>query len=105
MLFAALALPFWLRFARSKNKQLAYVFGILFFVFVEILIFVIQPGQMSRLIVLGAFSGSVFLPHISSQTRSSQTSSNGMNSAPVNARRGSVTVRTPLYSENSPEPW
>ena len=57
MLFAALALPFWLRFARSKNKQLAYVFGILFFVFVEILIFFIQPGQMSRLIVLGAFSG------------------------------------------------
>ena len=57
MLFAALALPFWLRFARSKNKQLAYVFGILFFVFVEILIFFIQPGQMSQLIVLGAFSG------------------------------------------------
>ncbi|MEN8241768.1 MAG: MFS transporter [Chloroflexota bacterium] len=57
MLFAAIALPFWLRFARNKNKQLAYVFGILFFVFVEIFIFMIQPGQMSQLIVLGALAG------------------------------------------------
>jgi GPH family glycoside/pentoside/hexuronide:cation symporter len=57
MLFAALALPFWLRFAKKKNKQLAYVFGILFFVFVEIFIFLVQPGQMSQLIVLGALAG------------------------------------------------
>lgn len=57
MLFAAIALPFWLRFARSRNKQMAYVYGILFFVGVEVFIYLIQPGQMSQLLVLGALAG------------------------------------------------
>jgi GPH family glycoside/pentoside/hexuronide:cation symporter len=57
MLFAALALPFWLRFSRGRSKQIAYVYGILFFVFVEVFIFMIQPGQMSQLLVLGALAG------------------------------------------------
>lgn len=57
MAFAALALPFWLRFTRRRNKQMAYVYGISFFVFVQMLIYLIQPGQMDILIGLGALAG------------------------------------------------
>jgi GPH family glycoside/pentoside/hexuronide:cation symporter len=57
MLFAFLALPFWLRFAKKKNKQMAYVYGMLFFVFIEIFIYLTQPGEMDRLIVLAALGG------------------------------------------------
>jgi GPH family glycoside/pentoside/hexuronide:cation symporter len=57
MLFAAIALPFWLRFSRSRNKQMAYVYGILFFVLVEVFIYQVQPGQMNKLLILGALSG------------------------------------------------
>lgn len=57
MLFAAIALPFWLRFAKKKNKQMAYVYGILFFIFIEFFIYLTQPGEMNRLIVLAALAG------------------------------------------------
>jgi len=57
MLFAAIALPFWMRFSRGRNKQMAYVYGILFFCLVEVFIYMVQPGQMNRLLVLGALAG------------------------------------------------
>lgn len=57
MLSAIFALPFWLRFAKRKNKQIAYVLGILFFIIVEIFIYLTQPGEMNQLLVLAALAG------------------------------------------------
>jgi GPH family glycoside/pentoside/hexuronide:cation symporter len=57
MLFAIIALPFWLRFAKKKNKPTAYVYGVLFFVFVEVFIYLTQPGELNQLIILAAFAG------------------------------------------------
>jgi GPH family glycoside/pentoside/hexuronide:cation symporter len=52
-----LSVPFWLWLARKRNKRDAYLAGMIWLSFVLLLIFFIQPGQIPRLLLLGALAG------------------------------------------------
>ncbi|MCZ2121870.1 MAG: MFS transporter [Anaerolineales bacterium] len=57
MFVCILFIPFWLWLAKRYNKIQAYLLGMFFWVIVELLIFTIQPGQISYLLALAAFAG------------------------------------------------
>lgn len=57
MLVCIISVPFWLWFARIRNKRDAYVMGMIFLATVLLLIFFVQPGQINRLLILGALAG------------------------------------------------
>jgi GPH family glycoside/pentoside/hexuronide:cation symporter len=57
MLVCIATLPFWMWFSRRRNKREAYVVGLVFWIIVELLIFVVQPDQMDFLLVLGGLAG------------------------------------------------
>jgi GPH family glycoside/pentoside/hexuronide:cation symporter len=57
MLVAILAMPFWTWFSKHRNKRIAYVFGLVFWIIVQLLIFTVQPDQMPFLLVLAALAG------------------------------------------------
>lgn len=57
MLVCIATLPFWMWLSRRRDKREAYVFGLVFWIIVEILIFVVQPDQMAFLLVLGGLAG------------------------------------------------
>ncbi|MCS7011624.1 MAG: MFS transporter [Anaerolineales bacterium] len=52
-----LSLPFWLWFARKRNKQDAYLFGMTLFLGAELLLFFIQPGQIGLTLGLATLAG------------------------------------------------
>jgi glycoside/pentoside/hexuronide:cation symporter, GPH family len=52
-----LFIPFWLWFARRRNKREAYMYGMIFWVIVQLLIFTIQPGDTTWLLVIAALAG------------------------------------------------
>lgn len=52
-----LSVPFWLWYARRRNKRDAYVLGMIFLAIVLLLIFFVQPGQINKLLILGALAG------------------------------------------------
>jgi GPH family glycoside/pentoside/hexuronide:cation symporter len=52
-----LFIPFWLWLARWRNKREAYVLGMIFWVIVQLMIFTIQPGDTTRLMIIAALAG------------------------------------------------
>ena len=50
-------IPFWLWIARLYNKRVAYMFGMGFWVIVQMMFFTIQPGQVNYLLVIAALTG------------------------------------------------
>jgi glycoside/pentoside/hexuronide:cation symporter, GPH family len=52
-----LFIPFWLWMARWRNKRQAYILGMSFWIVVQLLIFTIQPGDTTYLLILAALAG------------------------------------------------
>ncbi len=52
-----LFIPFWLWVARLRNKREAYMYGMIFWVIVQLMIFTIQPGDTTWLLVIAALAG------------------------------------------------
>lgn len=52
-----LFIPFWLWLARKRNKREAYMYGMIFWVIVQLMIFTIQPGDTNWLLVIAALAG------------------------------------------------
>lgn len=57
MLICILFVPFWLWISRVRNKQQAYAIGMILWVVVTFLIYLIQPGNTSELFALSALAG------------------------------------------------
>ena len=57
MLVCILAIPFWLKISRSRNKRDAYVLGMVVISVFLLAIFFVQPGQINLLLILGAMAG------------------------------------------------
>ena len=52
-----LFIPFWLWLARKRNKREAYMYGMIFWVIIQLMIFTIQPGDTTWLLVIAALAG------------------------------------------------
>ncbi|HEX2991894.1 MAG TPA: MFS transporter [Anaerolineales bacterium] len=52
-----LFIPFWLWVARLRNKREAYMYGMIFWVIVQLMIFTIQPGDTTWLLFIAALAG------------------------------------------------
>lgn len=62
---AVLALPLWLWLARKLNKRLAYIIGMSFWAGVQLLLFLVQPGQVGLVLGLAVLAGlSVSTAHV-----------------------------------------
>ena len=57
MLVCILFVPFWLWISKIRNKQQAYAIGMILWVAVTFLIYLIQPGNTSELFALSALAG------------------------------------------------
>ncbi|MBM3123747.1 MAG: MFS transporter [Chloroflexi bacterium] len=57
MLTCILFVPFWLWFARTRNKREAYILGMTAWVVVQGMIFTIQPGEIPHLLWIAALAG------------------------------------------------
>jgi len=57
MLVCILFVPLWLWVSKLRNKREAYAFGMFVWVVVTFLIYLIQPGDLSHLLVLSAIAG------------------------------------------------
>lgn len=57
MLVCILFVPFWLWVSKIRNKREAYAFGMIIWVIVTFLIYLIQPGNTSHLLALSALAG------------------------------------------------
>ncbi|MCC7187932.1 MAG: MFS transporter [Anaerolineales bacterium] len=57
MLVCIIFVPFWLWISKLRNKREAYAYGMLFWVVVTFLIYLIQPGDLSNLFVLSVCAG------------------------------------------------
>lgn len=57
MLVCILFIRFWLWLARVRNKREAYMLGMGFWVVVQFMVFTIQPGQVTYLLVVAALAG------------------------------------------------
>jgi GPH family glycoside/pentoside/hexuronide:cation symporter len=65
LIVALLAVPLWTWLSRRFSKRRAYIGGMIFWVVVEMLIFVIQPGQVDLVLVLAILAGiSVSVAHV-----------------------------------------
>ena len=52
-----LFIPFWRWMARRRNKQEAYMLGMSFWVLVQLMIFTLQPGDTTYLLIIAALAG------------------------------------------------
>jgi GPH family glycoside/pentoside/hexuronide:cation symporter len=50
-------LPFWAWLSHKTSKRSAYMFGMIFWAIVQMLIFSIQPGQISYVLILAVMAG------------------------------------------------
>lgn len=57
MMACILSLPFWLWFARRRNKQEAYLLGMALFLVAELLLFWVAPGQIGQTLALAMLAG------------------------------------------------
>jgi GPH family glycoside/pentoside/hexuronide:cation symporter len=65
LLTATLALPFWNWLATRTSKRLTYIIGMATWIVVELLIFLLQPGQITLMLVFAVFAGiSVSTAHV-----------------------------------------
>jgi len=62
---SVVVLPFWVWLARKFGKQRAYIGGMTFWAIVQLLIYSIQPGQITYILVLAVLAGiSVSSAHV-----------------------------------------
>ncbi len=62
---SVLVLPFWLWLSKRLSKNKAYMVGMSFWAVVQLLIFSIQPGQITYILVLAVLAGvSVSVAHV-----------------------------------------
>jgi GPH family glycoside/pentoside/hexuronide:cation symporter len=62
---SVIVLPFWVWLAKRLNKNIAYMIGMAFWAVVEILLFTIQPGQVTYILILSVAAGiSVSTAHV-----------------------------------------
>jgi GPH family glycoside/pentoside/hexuronide:cation symporter len=62
---SVIVLPFWVWLARKLGKQRAYMIGMTFWAVVQLLIYSIQPGQITFILVLAVLAGiSVSTAHV-----------------------------------------
>lgn len=65
LITAVLALPVWMWLARRFSKRSAYIIGMSFWALVQLLIFLVQPGQIGLILVLAVLAGlSVSTAHV-----------------------------------------
>ncbi|MBG7609714.1 MAG: MFS transporter [Anaerolineae bacterium] len=65
LITSVLVLPFWVWMSKRFNKHIAYIIGMSFWAVVQLLIFTIQPGQISYMLVLSTLAGiSVSTAHV-----------------------------------------
>lgn len=57
MFVCILFIPFWLWLARWRNKREAYMLGMALWVIVQLMIFTIQPGDTTYLLMIAALAG------------------------------------------------
>lgn len=57
MLVCILCIPFWLWLARWRNKREAYMLGMAFWVTVQLMVFTLQPGDTTSLLIIAALAG------------------------------------------------
>jgi GPH family glycoside/pentoside/hexuronide:cation symporter len=95
MLVCVLFVPFWLWFAKRRNKIQAYIVGMSAWIIVQALIFTIQPGDITWMLTIAAFAGIGVSAAYICPTRSCPTSSNGMSCAQAADRRVSITASAP----------
>ena len=57
MLVCIVCIPFWLWMAKWRNKREAYMLGMIFWVAVQLIIFTIQPGNTTYLLIIAALAG------------------------------------------------
>ncbi len=57
MFVCVLFVPFWLWFAKRRNKIQAYIVGMFAWIIVQGLIFTIQPGDVTWLLIIAALAG------------------------------------------------
>lgn len=62
---SVIVLPFWVWLAKKLSKNIAYIIGMAFWAVVQILIFTIQPGQVTYILILSVAAGiSVATAHV-----------------------------------------
>jgi len=62
---SVIVLPLWVWLARKLGKQNAYIIGMTFWVVVQLLIYAVQPGQITFILVLAVMAGiSVSTAHV-----------------------------------------
>ncbi len=62
---AIVALPFWNWFSKKTSKRNAYMFGMGFWMFVQLLIITVQPGQTILILILTVLAGiSISTAHV-----------------------------------------
>jgi len=65
LITSVLVLPLWVWLSNHFNKHTAYIIGMSFWAAVQLLIFTIQPGQISYILVLSVLAGiSVSTAHV-----------------------------------------
>ena len=65
LITAVAALPFWMWLAHRTSKRKAYIIGMSFWAVVQMLLFIVQPGQMSLVLFLAVLAGiSVSTAHV-----------------------------------------
>src|SRR5215213_9841127 len=52
-----LCIPFWFWMAKRRNKREAYMLGMSFWVAIQLIIFTVQPGETTWLLILAALAG------------------------------------------------
>lgn len=65
LIVSVMVLPFWVWLSGRTSKHLAYVVGMSFWAFVQLLIFSVQPGQVNLILALAVLAGiSVSTAHV-----------------------------------------
>lgn len=65
LITSVLMVPFWVWMSNRFNKNIAYIIGMSFWAVVQLLIFTIQPGQVTYLLALSTLAGiSVSTAHV-----------------------------------------
>jgi GPH family glycoside/pentoside/hexuronide:cation symporter len=65
LITSVLMLPFWVWLSGKLSKHIAYIIGMSFWAVVQLLIFTIQPGQITYVLVLAVMAGiSVSTAHV-----------------------------------------
>jgi GPH family glycoside/pentoside/hexuronide:cation symporter len=65
LITSVLMVPFWVWMSNRFNKNIAYIIGMSFWAVVQLLLFTIQPGQITYILVLSVLAGiSVATAHV-----------------------------------------